>query len=81
MLEFLWEPLNVGVSIRWSEQVEHFGCRHGVMGGGRNFNFGRVVAVVCMVDDETLSCRIVSRNCSSVGFILALTRILLSVVQ
>ena len=49
------------------------------MGGGRYFILGMAVAIVCTVEDETVRCKAVSRNCSSVGVTLALTRALLSV--
>ena len=52
MFEFLWDPLNVGVSSNWCAQVEHFWCRHREMSGGRYFNFGNVVPTVCIVDED-----------------------------
>ena len=79
MFAFLYDPLNEGVNRRWYVQVAHFGCRQGVIGGGWYFSFSRLVAVMCVVEGEVLSRSIVSVNCVSVGFILALTRMLLRV--
>ena len=50
-----------------------------MMGGGRDFNLGKPMVVACTVEGEIWSCRAVSRNCSSVGVTLALTRMLRSV--
>ena len=76
---FLYDTLNVGVSSRLYAQVAYFGCQQGVIGGGWYFIVGRFVAVLCVVETEVLSRSSVSVNCASVGFILALTRMLLEV--